>query len=281
MRRSSKNRRLKALLSLLLSKRAIAIPVTFMILFASLTMIISVTYYLTIAQIKTRSSELKGSAAKQEMLSLKDSIDLVVWSPGSSEVLYFDDCGGKFRVEPHEKILVINLTDNSFHDVVFNSSIGKAVYELPPSNLLTTETFLKGDRRVIVNQSSSTMTQLYISQGSESKEIVLCYRPMTSSSTAGTSNGKPVNSLRIYIVNLNSSQSIVAQGNFNLRITCVNVTSTLRSYNFSYQIESLMVKVNFDGVNGKVSLPVSSNAEGAIVKVEIVTCNVKLQKVGA
>ena len=264
-----------------LSKRGMAIPVTFLILFVSLALIISLTYYLAVSRINSKSQLLKVSAAKQGMLYLEDSIASVAWSPGSSQVYSFDDCGGKFRVEPEAKSLLINLTDNSFYDIVFNGSVGKAVYELPPSESPADNLFLKGDKRVVINQSRFTMTQLYSSQGAESPEITLCYRPLVSSTEVGSSDGKTVYSLRIYVIRLNSPQNMTFQGNFYLRLACLNVTSSSRSYNFSYQINSLMVKVNFDGATGEVSLPISSSAEGAIVNVEIVTCYIQLKRVGA
>ena len=264
-----------------LSKRGMAIPVTFLILFVSLSLIISLTYYLAVSRINSKSQLLKVSAAKQGMLYLEDSIASVAWSPGSSQVYSFDDCGGKLRVEPDAKSLLINLTDNSFYDIVFNSSVGKAVYELPPSESQDDNLFLKGDNRVVINQSRFTMTQLYISQGAESPETTLCYRPLVSSTEVGSSGGKPVNSLRIYVISLNSSQNITLQGSFYLEIACLNVTYSPRSYNFSYQINSLLVKVDFDGATGEVSLPISSNAEGALVNLEIVTCDIRLQRVGA
>jgi len=264
-----------------LSKRGMAIPVTFLILFVSLSLIISLTYYLAVSRINSKSQLLKVSAAKQGMLYLEDSIASVAWSPGSSQVYSFDDCGGKLRVEPEAKRLLINLTDNSFYDVVFNGSVGKVVYELPPSESPADNLFMKGDNRVVINQSRFTMTQLYISQGAESPEVTLCYRPLVSSTVVGSSTGKPVNSLRIYVISFNSSQSLTLEGNFYLEIACLNVTSSSRSYNFSYQINSLLVKVNFDGATGEVSLPISSNAEGALVNVEIVTCDIRLQRVGA
>lgn len=264
----------------LLSKKGIAIPVTFLMLFVSLTFLISVTYCFAVIRVNSEGELLKVSAAKRGMLSVENSIEAVSWSPGSSETCSFEDYGGKFKAEPEAKRLIINVTDGSFSETIFNSSVGKLVYELTPSRSQIGNFFLKGDSRVIINQSSFSMSQLYVSPGSEFQEITLCYRPFASSAVTGSSGGKPVNNLRIFIINLNSSQSLTLTGEFRLKVTCVNVTSTLRSYNFSYQIESLMVKVNFDGVNGTVSLPVSSNADGAIVKVEIVTCNVKLQNVG-
>jgi len=263
-----------------LSKTGMAIPVTFLILLVSLSLVISLTYSLAISRINSKSQLLKVSAAKQGMLYLEDSIASVAWSPGSSQVYSFDDCGGKLKVEPETKSLLINLTDNSFYDIVFNGSVGKTVYELPPSESQDDNLFLKGENRIVINQSRFTMTQLYISRGAESPEITLCYRPLVSSNVNGLSDGKPINSLRIYVISLDSSQSLTLQGNFYLEISCLNVTSSLRSYNFSYQISSLLVKVNFDGVNGEVSLPVSSNTEGALVNVEIVTCNIRLRRVG-
>jgi len=264
-----------------LSKRGMAIPVTFLILFVSLSLIISLTYYLAVSRINSKSQLLKVSAAKQGMLYLEDSIASVAWSPGSSQVYSFDDCGGKLRVEPKAKSLLINLTDSSFYDVVFNGSVGKVVYELPPSESQDDNLFLKGDNRVVIIQSGFTMAQLYVSRGAESQEITLCYRPLVSSTEVGSSGGKPINSLRIYVINLDSSQNITLEGNFYLETACLNVTSSSRSYNFSYPITSLLVKVNFDGATSKVSLPISSNAEGALVNVEIVTCNIRLRRVGA
>jgi len=263
-----------------ISKRGMAIPVTFLILLVSLSLIISLTYSLAISRINSKSQLLKVSAAKQGMLYFEDSIASVAWSPGSSQVYSFDDWGGELRVEPGAKNLLINLTDNLFYDIVFNSSAGKAVYELPPSEYQDDNLFLKGDNRVVVNQSRFTMTQLYISQGAESPEITLCYRPLVFSIVVGSSGGKPVNSLRIYVISFNSSQNTALQGNFYLEIACLNVTSSSRNYNFSYQINSLLVKVNFDGATGEVSLPISSSVEGALVNVEVVTCNIRLRRAG-
>jgi hypothetical protein len=268
----------KAFSKFWLSKKGMAIPVTFLILFVSLSFIISLTYYFAVSRVNSRSQLLKVSAAKQNMFSLEDSIAAIAWSPGSSKVHSFDDYGGNFVVEPEAKSLLINVTDNSFYDVVFNSPVGKAVYELPSSESMFSTVFLEGDNRVVVNQSTSTMTQLYESEGTESPEITLSYRPLVSSTEIGSSDGKPLNNLRIYILNLNSSESLTFQGSFYLRINCVNVTSSLRSYNFSYPITSLTVKVTLDGVDGEVSLPISSNAGGALVNLEIVTCEIQLQK---
>ena len=124
------------------------------------------------------------------------------------------------------------------------------------------------------------MTQLYTSQGTVYPEITLCYRPLVSSTPIGSSGGKPVNSLRIYVISLASSENITLHGDFYLGITCSNVTGTPRSYNFSYPIVSLTVKVNLDGIASEASLPVSSSAEGALVNLEIITCDIQLQRSG-
>jgi hypothetical protein len=270
----------KAFPRFLVSKKGMAIPVTFLILIVSLSFVISLTYYFAVSKINDRSQLLKVSAAKQNMLYLADSVASVAWSLGSSQAYSFDDCGGKFKVESEGKSLLINLTDNAFHDVVFNGSVGKAVYELPLSEVVVDDLFLKGDRRVVVNQSTFIMSQLYISEGTESPEITLCYRPLASSTQTGSDSGKPVNSLRIYVISLDSSPNLTLQGNFYLEIACLNVTSSARTYNFSYSITSLLVKVDFDGVTGEVSLPVSSSAEGALVNLEIIKCDIRLRRVG-
>jgi hypothetical protein len=261
-----------------LSKKGMAIPVTFLILFVSLSFVISLTYYFAVSRVNSRGKLLKVSAAKQNMLSLENSVASVAWSSGSSKVHSFDDYGGNFVVEPEAKSLLINVTVSSFYDVVFNSSVGKAVYELPSSESMVSTVFLEGDNRVVVNQSTSTMTQLYESEGTKSPEITLSYRPLASSTETGSIDGKPLNNLRIYILDLNSSQSLTFQGSFYLRINCVTVTSIQRSYNFSYPITSLTVKATLDGVDGEVSLPISSSAEGALVNLEIVTCEVQLEQ---
>lgn len=260
------------------SRRAIAIPVTFLMLFVSMTLLISTTYYFAVSRISAKGQTLKVSAAEQDMLSLEQLVKFVAWSPGTYQTHEFDDFGGKFRVIPNAKTLILNLTDGSFYDVFFNSSVGKAVYELPPSEVSSSDIFLCGDRRVIVNQSSSSMTQLCIAQATEFYEVMLSYRPLAGSTVAESGNGKPVNNLRVYVINLNSSQSMTQMGSFRLKITCVNVVSTWRNYNFTSPITSISVIADLDGTNGEVSLPISSNSQGAVVNLETVTCYIQIEK---
>lgn len=250
-------------------------------LFVSLLLLITATYYFSISRINVKTRALKVTGAEQEMLSLEKVIKFVAWSSGSYQIYEFGDYGGEFRVVPTAKRLVLNLTDeSSFYDVFFNSSIGKVVYEPPPSETYD-NLFLKGDSRVIVNQSSSTMTQLYIFQSADySYEITLAYRPLASSTVTGLRGGKPVNNLRVYIVNLNSSENITRLGNFRLKVSCVNITSSWQSYNFSSPITSLSIKANLDGAIGEVFLPISSTADGAVVNLETIICNVKMEDAG-
>jgi len=263
------------------SRRAIALPVTFLMLFVSLIILVTATYYFSITRISAKTLALKTTGIEQEMLSFEKAVKFVSWSPGAYEIYEFGDFGGKFRAVPAARPLILNVTDSSsFYDVFFNSSVGKALYELPPSDEAVDDLFLKGDSRAIVNQSASTMTQLYISRGAEGYEIALSYRPLVSSAIAGSSGGKPVNSLRVYIVSLNTSESITRLGNFRLKVGCLNVASGLRTYDFISQIDSISIRSDLDGVINTVSLPISSNAQGAIVNLETIVCSVRMEDVG-
>lgn len=275
-----KQDRRNSLFKFLRSRKAIAIPVTFLMLFVSLTVLVSATYYFSMSKISTKASALKASSAEQEMLSLEKVIKFVMWSPGAHETYEFGDFGGRLKVQPTANRLVLNITDNSsFYDIFFNSSVGKVAYELSTSEPYSDVYFL-GDSRSILNQSSSTMTQLGVSQGGEHYEITLSYRPQAGSTTAGSSGGKPVNSIRIYLVNLNSSQSTTRLGSLRLKITCLNVTSTWRSYDFASPIFYLLAKADLNGVEGQVSLPILSSELGATVNLETVVCNIKMEEVG-
>jgi len=269
----------KQLRKFLQSKKALAIPVTYLILFASLIVIISVTYSFAVVKISARGALLKASIAKQNMQILDDAVRSVAWSFGASKVVYMDNCGGTFRTEQTAKNLVMNFTDEqSFYDVVFNSSVGKAFYELEPSEFNYEGFYIRGDGRSIINQSSFTLTQLYVATGDDAKELTLCYRPSATAATIGTINGKPLNLIRIYIVNLNSSQTLMLREKFHLKATGVNVTTVTRQYEFNQSVSSLALKAVFDKTTSIVRLPISSNAEGAFVNLELVVSNVRIQK---
>jgi len=261
-----------------LSKKAIAIPITFLILFGSLFSVISITYYFAVSKVNVNSQILKVSSAKQNMNTIEKSLQYVVWQPGSSKTLEFDDCGGTLKTEPSANQLTINVTDDTFYEVIFNSSVGGIIYELPYSETADTGLFLKGTSQVVENKSGSVMTQLYIESGEEHPEIVLRYRPMVSSVTGGTENGKPVNNVRIYVVNLNSSQNLELMGKIPIKVSCLSAETSVNSYNLSYSPESLTVQVTLSGRQAQVSVSISGNENGAIINVELVVCNAKIER---
>ncbi len=264
-----------------LSQKGIALPVTFLMLFVSLIVLITATYYFSITRISAKTLALKTAGVQQEMLSLEKVVKFVSWSPGAYEIYEFGDFGGKFKVMPTERSLILNITDGSaFSNVFFNSSVGRVLYEMAPSEEAFDDVFLKGDSRVVVSQSSSTMTQLYISQGIQFYELTLSYRPSAATVETGVIGGKPENSIRVYLISLNASENIVRFGIFRLKISCLNVASTLQTYNFTSPLASLSIIANLDGVVDEVSLPISSNDQGAIVKLETIVCSIKMEYVG-
>ena len=262
------------------SRRATALPVSFLMLFVSLTLIISATYYVSVTKIEARGRILNITVAKQNMLYLADTIESANWSPGSSRVYTFEDSGGTFKTYPTAESLAVNVTDNAaFSTVVFDSSVGKAVHELSSSEAAVYTLYLKGDSRAVINQSAFTTTLLYLSPGTSSPELTLKYRPLATMSETGFTEGKPVNTLRFYIVNLNTSATVTAQGEFSIKTTCSSVVSSLQTYNFSYPITSLTIRTNFEGRVDTVVMPVKSNSSGAFVKIETLVCNVKLERI--
>jgi hypothetical protein len=262
-----------------LNKRALAIPVTFMILFVSMLGVISITYYLAVEKVNTRSTTLKIATAKQDMLSLDDDVMQVLGQPGSARTFEFEDSGGQLNVQPDTNNLSINVTDGvDIAATVFDEITGQVSYVLPYSGSPDTGLFLKGDSRTVVSQSGSVMTQLYIARGVTHPEILLRYRPTVSYTTAGTENGKTVNNIRVYIINLNTSDAIALYGKLPLKISCVTTQITTTTFDVSYEPESLTITSDLDATTGQVTIPVSSTASGAIINVETVLCNVKIQK---
>ena len=269
----------KQIRKFLQSKKALAIPVTYLILFTSLIAIISVTYSFAVVKISARGALLKASVAKQNMQVLDDAVRSVAWSFGASKAVYMDDCGGIFQTQPTAKNLVLNFTDEqTFYDILFSSSVGKAFYQFESSEFSYEGLYIRGDGRAIINQSSFTMTQLYVETGNDAKELTLCYRPSATAATVGTSNGKPLNLIRIYILNLNSSQTLVLREKFYLKVTSLNVTTVTSQYEFNQSISSLVLEAVFDETTSIVRLPISSNADGAFVNLELVVCSIKIQK---
>jgi hypothetical protein len=271
---------IKTLRKLASSRKALAIPVTYLILFASLIAIISVTYGFAITRISAKGALLKASVTRQNMQALDDAVRSVAWSFAASKTVYMEDCGGPFKTQPNAKSLIINLTDEkAFSHVVFNSSVGKVFYELEASMESQEGLFVRGDDRIIINQSAYTMTQLYFARGETAQQLVLCYRPMATVLAAGTSNGKPLNLIRIYIISLSPSDALTLQGSFYLKVSALNVTSTVQLYEFNSSVSSLALKAVSENIQSVVWLPIESTAEGAVVSLENLVCNIKIQRV--
>jgi hypothetical protein len=261
------------------SRKALAIPISFLILFVSMLGIVLVTYYFAVEKIDTRGATLKIATAKQDMLSFSETLLAVIGQSGSARTFEFSDSGGEVNVQPSVNSLIINITDNrDITATVFNETTGQVAYKLPYSESPDTGLFLKGDSRTITNQSGSAITQLFIRSGAEHPEIVLHYRPVVSYTTAGTEDNKAVNNLRIYIVNLNASEEIGLSGKVPLRISCVSTQITTTTYDLAYEPETLLITSILDGASRQVSIPVASTANGAIINVEMVLCNVEIQK---
>ena len=261
------------------SKYALALPVTFLILFVSTLSIVAFTYYFSVEKINAQSQTLKVSTAKENLLSLDDKVLSTLCKPGSSSTFDLTDSGGLTNIQPTSNVLTLRVNDNSsIQETIFNASIGKITYQLPYSSSSETGLYLKGDSRTISNQSGSSATQLYIENGAEHPEIQLHYRPTVTYATAGLENGKPVNNIRIYIVNLNSSAVIALQGELPLQISCTITQLTATNYVIPYLLGNLAVTSILDGASGSVSIPISSTTEGAVIHIETVISSISIQR---
>ncbi len=203
------------------SKYAMALPVTFLILFVSTLSIVSFTYYFSVEKVNSQGQTLKVSTAKENLISLNNEIISTLGQPGSSTTFDLIDSGGLLKIQPTSNVLTLSINDSSvLQETILNTSIGKITYQLPYSSTSQTGLYLEGDSRTITNQSGSSTSQLCIANGAEHPEIQLQYRPTVTYAVAGLEDGKVVNSIRIYIVNLNSSMEISQQGELPLQISC-------------------------------------------------------------
>jgi len=261
-----------------LSNKGLATPVSLSFLIFSFTILTVATYYVAMSSVSTRSTRLSYAAAKQDMLALENTIRSVSWSSGSSMVKEFQGHGGEFETKPNDRRLIINVSVGSTSEIVFNSTIGYVRYELPASDRGEVGWYLQGDTNPIVNQSFLDMAQMYIRAGNNCQEIYLGYRPLAISFLDSSQNGQ-INVIRIFIINLNSSESLLFTGEFRLRIRCLNITSQTRSYNITDPVSHAAVRATVDGETGVVHLPLSSGDSFTLVRLEILVCNVKLEEV--
>jgi len=263
---------------LMKSRRALALPVTYLILFASLVALISVTYSFAVVKIGERATNLKAAVAKQNMQLLDAAVQEVAWSYGASKTIYMDDCGGTFRIDTNAKFIIISITDEGgFHASIFNSHVGKALYDFDTTALIYEKDFVRGDPETIANASSSTTTQLYV-DSHDYRHLILDYRPIISVTVAGTANGKPLNLIRVYVINLNESQTLALSEKFHLTISSLSVSRISSQWEFNESIASLSIAASIDQSSGTVHVPISSTAEGAVVNVEVVLCSIKIQE---
>ncbi len=260
------------------SARALTLPVTYLILFASLITLISATYSFAIVKISERADTLRATVAKQNMQLLDSAVQEVAWSHGASKTVYMDDCGGTFETEADSRLLSLNISDEqNFTAAIFRNHLGRVLYQYDAQGLIYENDFLKGDQKPIENSSSSTMTQLYVDT-LDSRQLVLAYRPSVSVAVTGTVNGKPLNLVRIYIISLNLSETLVLSEKFHLTVTSANVSRDADQWEFNNSIASLIVEASIDQTSGEVELPIVSSAEGAVVQAEVVLCSIKIQR---
>ncbi|MCX8153804.1 MAG: hypothetical protein N3E52_05155 [Candidatus Bathyarchaeota archaeon] len=264
---------------LLLSKRALSIPVTFLTLFAATLGIISVTYYFAIEQVNSRSGMLKVATARQDMLALNENILQIIGQTGSARTFEVSDSGGRINIQPVSNILTLSINDGEeIEYTIFNETVGQIIYALPFSETADTGVFLKGDSRTIVSQSGATMAQLAITRGKQNTEILLRYRPKVSYVATGVENAKPINNIRIYIINLNASESIELYGKVPLRISCSATAAKAFTYELSYEPETLIINSILGGESGSVSIPIANTTSGAIINIELVICDITIQR---
>jgi len=258
--------------------RGLVTPITLTFLLFSFSILTVATYYFAVSSVKTRVSRLNWVAAKQDMLLFEDSINSVAWLPSSSIMQSFKGYGGEFETKPELRNLVVNVTLGTTEQVVFNSSIGYVRYEMPPSDLGEADVHLVGGEEPIINRSFQSSAQMYVRINGDNQEIYLGYRPLAISFLDASETGI-TNVVRIFIVNLNSSENLQYTGSFQVRVRCVNVTTKFWNFNLTDKISLAYVKAAVEGEEGTVSLSLSSSYGFTVVRLEVLVCNIKIEEV--
>jgi hypothetical protein len=122
------------------------------------------------------------------------------------------------------------------------------------------------------------MAQMVIANGAEHVELQLRYRPSVTYVTAGEENGRAINNIRIYIVNINSSDSFALFGVLPLQTRCLNSQLTTKTYQVTQAVTALTVTSTLDGQTGSVSVPITTLAGGADINIETVVCNIAIAR---
>ena len=261
------------------SKIALALPITYMILFVSTLLLISVTYVIAIDQLNNQKHPLQEMTAQQDMETLADNIVSVSSQPGSASTLDFRDSGGQIVVGPSSGNLTVSITDNNSVDsTVFNQTTGQVTYNLAAFASANIGFYLRGDSSTIANQTGASPSQLYFAVDNQKPSLDLQYRPTVSYAIIGEENGQAINCIRVYIVNLNSSDPIALHGKLPLRIACTGTTLTSVSYSIPYQVGDLTVTSQIGSAVGSVKIPIVNALQGAIIKFDIVVSNVSIER---
>jgi hypothetical protein len=253
--------------------------VTFLILLVSTLGIVAVTYYFSIERINTQATNLKVSTSKQNMLNLNQAITDTFYQPGSASTYEVTDSGGMLHLEPTNNSLILYIkAAEEISQTIFNASVGRVIYELPYTGAANIGLYLRGDSRTIANQSGSSTAQMVIANGEQQVEIQLRYRPSVTYVAAGEENGQAVNNIRIYIVNLNSSDSFALFGMLPLQARCLATQLTTQSYQVTQAINALNITSTLDGQAGSVIVPIATSSNGAVINIETVICNIAIQR---
>jgi hypothetical protein len=261
------------------SKRALALPVTFLILLVTTLGLISVTYYFSVQRINIQSETLKASTARQNFLSLDNTVLSTLGQPGSSATYDLADSNGQLCIQPDNNTLTVAVNNGAgIDETIFHSNIGKVNYKIANLGSMSIGFYLRGTSQTVTDQTGSSLSQIFIVKGNAGPEIQLQYRPTVSYAAGGTQDGKAVTNIRIYIVNLNSSSPITSQGEVPLKVSCVDTELFCRTYQVSSETENFAVTSQLGASSGNISIPISSTPEGAIINLETVVSTISIER---
>jgi len=260
-------------------RRGLATSVSLLLILFSLTLVSTIVYTYALNRIANGKQNLRLVAAQEKMIDVDEAISAVAWSPGSIQTLAFSDYGGSLRVVNASNPLQLNLTMDGSTYTVFDSDTGSYLYELPSTSSGMYGRWIRGDERAIVNQSSAYQTQMSVGAGDERQELVARYRPIVTQSVGGLSSGRRINDFRVYIVNLNGSQSIDSSGEFHIRVRCESVATPLYSYDLDASVTTLSVTADLDGEQRTLNLHITTGPLGSTANIELVISYVNIEGV--
>jgi hypothetical protein len=260
------------------SKRALALPVTFLILFVTTLGLITVTYFFSVQKINMQSETLKASSARQNFLALDNTVLSTLYQPGSAATFELADSDGILKIQPDTNTLTVTVNTGSGSETIFSSNIGQANYKIRTLGSMSIGLYLRGTSQTITNQTGSSLSQIFIVHGEQGPEIQLQYRPTVTYASGGMQDGKPVTNIRVYIVTLNSSSPITSQGEVPLKVSCVDTALVSRTYQVDSGTENFAIASNLNSTAGNVLVPISSTSEGAVVNLETVISTVSIER---